>query len=325
MGNETFALFFSIFAGTLGILAANLVGLSIWEAIILESLSIYTVRFRLKFRHPNYHYNMSTSINHVGNAKQYKNWLVKVPEVTVFFWIIKVLATTVGETFADFLNSTLGFGLNGTTVVTVLALLLTLIFQFKATKYRPSLYWLVVVLISVAGTLFTDNLTDNLNVSLLTSSAIFAVILAGIFYTWHKSEASLAIHSIYTPRREAFYWLAILFTFALGTATGDLFAERLGLGYGFSLIIFASVILVIALAWRSKFFNSVFAFWAIYVLTRPLGASIGDLLSQNKKDGGIELGTTTTSAIFLTIILALVLYLTKSRKDAIPLDKALSE
>jgi len=268
---------------------------------------------------------MTSPLNHVGNAKQYKNWLVKVPEVTAFFWIIKVLATTVGETFADYLNVTLGFGLNGTTSVTIVALIIALIFQFRSTKYRPALYWLVVVLISIAGTLFTDNLTDNLNVSLITTSIIFSIILAIVFIIWHRTEASLAIHSIYTPRREAFYWSAILFTFALGTATGDLFAERLGLGYGVSLIVFAAVIVVIALSWRSKFLNPVLAFWAIYVLTRPLGASIGDLLSQGKKDGGIGLGTTTTSAIFLTIILGLVVYLTRSRKDAIPLDKALAE
>jgi len=268
---------------------------------------------------------MTTPLNHVGNAKQYKNWLVKVPEVTAFFWIIKVLATTVGETFADYLNVTLGFGLNGTTLVTIVALVVALIFQFKSTKYRPSLYWLVVVLISIAGTLFTDNLTDNLNVSLITTSIIFSITLAIVFIFWHRTEASLAIHSIYTPRREAFYWSTILFTFALGTATGDLFAERLGLGYGLSLIIFSTVILVIALAWRRKFLNPVLAFWTIYVLTRPLGASIGDLLSQSKKDGGIGLGTTTTSAIFLTIILGLVVYLTRSRKDTIPLDKALAD
>ena len=287
--------------------------------------SDFTVRFTCEIGVLDYPSLMTSPLNHVGNAKQYKNWLVKVPEVTAFFWIIKVLATTVGETFADYLNVTLGFGLNGTTLVTIIALVVVLIFQFKSAKYRPSLYWLVVVLISITGTLFTDNLTDNVGVSLITSSVIFSIMLAIVFILWHRTEASLAIHSIYTPRREAFYWSAILFTFALGTATGDLFAERLGLGYGLSLIIFAAVILIIALAWKSKFLNPVLAFWAIYVLTRPLGASIGDLLSQSKKDGGIGLGTTTTSAIFLTIILGLVIYLTRSRKDSIPLDKALAE
>ena len=266
---------------------------------------------------------MTTPLTHVGSATPYKDWLVKVPEVTAFFWIIKVLATTVGETFADFLNRTLGFGLNGTTLVTVGALIVALFFQFKSTRYRPALYWLVVVLISIAGTLFTDNLTDNLNVSLLLSSVIFSVILAGVFIIWHRSEASLAIHSIYTPRREAFYWSAILFTFALGTATGDLFAERLGLGYGLSLLIFAGLIVIISLGWKIKVLNPVFAFWAVYVLTRPLGASTGDLLSQSKKAGGIGLGTTTTSAIFLGVIIGLVFYLTKSKKDTISLENAL--
>lgn len=268
---------------------------------------------------------MQTQVSHVGSAKQYKNWLVKTPEITAFFWIIKVLATTVGETFADYLNTTLGFGLNGTTTVTILALVVALFFQFKSTRYRPTVYWLVVVLISIAGTLFTDNLTDNLGVSLLVSSVIFSIILAGIFIVWHRSEASLAIHSIYTPRREAFYWGAILFTFALGTATGDLFAERLGFGYGVSLLIFAGVILIFCAGWTTKTLNPVFAFWGVYVLTRPLGASVGDLLSQTKKDGGIGVGTTVTSAIFLVVIAILVFYLTKSKRDAIPLDKALSE
>jgi uncharacterized membrane-anchored protein len=268
---------------------------------------------------------MESTLHQVGNASTYKNWLVKVPEVTAYFWIIKVLATTVGETFADFLNTTLGFGLNGTTFFTVVALVVALYFQFKSNRYRPALYWLVVVLISIAGTLFTDNLTDNLGVSLLTSSAIFTVVLAAVFLAWHRSEKSLAIHSIYTPRREAFYWLTILFTFALGTATGDLFAERLGLGYGVSLLIFAGVILLISILWRTHTFNPVFSFWAIYVLTRPLGASIGDLLSQKKVDGGIGLGTTTTSAIFLSVILALVIYLVKSKRDAIPLEKAIQD
>jgi len=259
----------------------------------------------------------------VGNAKPYKNWLVKVPEVTIFFWIIKVLATTVGETFADYLNSTLGLGLNGTTVVTVALLAVVLVFQFKAKQYRPTLYWLAVVLISIAGTLFTDNLTDNLGISLIASSIVFSTILALVFFIWYRIEGSLAIHSIYTPRREAFYWGAILFTFALGTATGDLFAERLALGYGKSLLIFAATIAVIAIAWRVRVINPVFAFWAIYVITRPLGASIGDLLSQDKENGGLGLGTTVTSLIFLLAILLLVVYLTTSRKDQISLDKAL--
>lgn len=266
-----------------------------------------------------------TDGNQLGNALPYKNWLVKVPQVTAFFWIIKVLATTVGETFADYLNTTLGFGLNGTTVVTVALLVVVLIFQFRSTQYKPALYWLAVVLISIAGTLFTDNLTDNLGVSLLLSSTIFSIALAAAFIAWYRVEGSLSIHSIYTPRREAFYWLAILFTFALGTATGDLMAEKLGFGYGYSFLIFAGVIILISLMWQSTKLNPVLAFWSVYVITRPLGASTGDFLSQAKKDGGLGLGTTNTSLIFLAVILGLVVYLTRSRKDAIKLDEALKE
>jgi len=166
-----------------------------------------------------------------SNTNRSKELLVKVPQITFYFWIIKVLATTVGETFADFLNVQLGLGLNGTSVATFIALAVVLFFQFKGKGYKPPVYWLAIVLISIAGTLVTDNLTDNVGVSLITSSILFSVFLGAIFVVWYMKEKTLAIHSIYTPTREAFYWLTILFTFALGTATGDLFAERLALGY----------------------------------------------------------------------------------------------
>jgi uncharacterized membrane-anchored protein len=249
--------------------------------------------------------------------------LVKVPQVTAFFWIIKVLCTTVGETFADYLNNTLGFGLNGTTIFTVIALAVALFFQFRSKSYKPVLYWLVVVLISIAGTLFTDNLTDNLNVSLLTSSLVWALLLALTFTGWYFSEKTLSIHSIYTPKREAFYWLTILFTFALGTGIGDLIAERFSLGYGVSFFIFAGVIAVISLLWKFNVINHVFAFWAVYVVTRPLGAAIGDQMAQNDpKYGGWGLGTTKTSLIFLSAILILVVYLVRTKKDQIILDES---
>jgi uncharacterized membrane-anchored protein len=251
--------------------------------------------------------------------------LVKVPQVTLFFWIIKVLCTTVGETFADYLNTTLGFGLNGTTAVTLVALIVALFFQFRAKRYQPALYWLVVVLISVAGTLFTDNLTDNFNVSLLTSSAIWAVLLALTFGAWYRSEKTLSIHSIFTTKREAFYWLTILFTFALGTGVGDLIAERFDLGYGVSFFIFAAAIAVVGLLWKFGIVNPVLGFWAVYVITRPLGAAIGDQMAQNDpKYGGWGLGTTNTSYIFLSLILALVLYLGVSKKDQIVLDSSVA-
>jgi uncharacterized membrane-anchored protein len=249
-----------------------------------------------------------------------KELLVKVPQITFYFWIIKVLATTVGETFADFLNVKLGLGLNGTSVATFIGLALILFFQFKGKGYKPPVYWLAIVLISIAGTLVTDNLTDNVGVSLITSSIIFSICLGAVFTVWFIKEKTLAIHSIYTPTREAFYWLTILFTFALGTATGDLFAERLALGYARSLFVFAALIALIAVLWQRKLINAVFGFWAVYVLTRPLGASIGDLLSQDKKAGGFGLGTTVTSLIFLVLITVTVTYLVKTKKDQIKVD-----
>jgi uncharacterized membrane-anchored protein len=246
----------------------------------------------------------------------FKEMLNKVPEVTLYFWIIKILCTTVGETAADFLNTTLGFGLNGTSLVMGVLLVIVLAFQFRASKYTPPLYWLAVVLISVVGTLITDNLTDNLGVSLETTTIVFAVLLALTFAIWYAFEKTLSIHSILTTRREAFYWLAILFTFALGTAAGDLSAEKFGLGYLLSIGIFGGLIALVYLAYRFRL-NAVLAFWLAYILTRPLGASIGDYLSQAHDDGGLGLGTTVTSAIFLVAILGLVVYLTTTRKDEI--------
>jgi uncharacterized membrane-anchored protein len=257
--------------------------------------------------------------------------LNKVPEVTIFFWMIKILCTTVGETAADFLNETLHFGLTGTSIVCGVLLIGVLVAQFRVRKYLPSVYWLAVVLISVVGTLITDNLTDGLGVPLVTTTAVFAVLLALTFATWWLVEKSLSVHSIHTTRREAFYWLTILFTFALGTAAGDLIAEKLALGYPNSVGLFAGLIVVVTIAHfavkgilaaehRHQSTNAVLAFWLAYILTRPLGASIGDLLSQARADGGLGLGTTATSGIFLGAILALVLYLSLNRKDGIPLD-----
>jgi uncharacterized membrane-anchored protein len=247
--------------------------------------------------------------------------LVKVPQITLYFWMIKVLCTTVGETFADYLNETLGFGLTNTTLVMVAALIIALIFQFRSRTYRPFLYWLVVVLISVAGTLFTDNLSDGFNVPLTTSTPIFTVILGIVFFTWYRSEKTLSIHSIYTNKREGFYWLTILFTFALGTAVGDLIAEKFNLGYSVSFWLFAGITAFFALLWHFKVVNPVLGFWAVYVMTRPLGASIGDQMSQSDpKAGGWGLGTTNTSYIFLGAILVLVIFLSLTKRDQIKLD-----
>jgi len=243
--------------------------------------------------------------------------LSKVPEVTIFFWIIKIMATTVGETAADFLNTNLKLGLTGTSCVMAVLLAAVLVVQFRAKRYVPPVYWLAVVLISVVGTLITDNLTDNFGVSLWTATIAFAVALAVTFAVWFAVEKTLSIHSIYTTGREAFYWSAILFTFALGTAAGDLVAENLSLGYWKSALMFGAVIGLVVIAWRYLELNAVLAFWMAYILTRPLGASVGDFLSQPTKDGGRGLGTAATSAIFLVTILGVVAYLVRTRKDQI--------
>jgi uncharacterized membrane-anchored protein len=242
--------------------------------------------------------------------------LNKVPEVTVYFWLIKVLCTTVGETAADNLNTSLNLGLTNLTYIMGSLLVVTLFFQFRLRRYVPSIYWLAVVLLSVVGTLITDNLTDNFGVPLETTTIVFASVLAVVFAVWYAFERTLSIHTIYTTRREAFYWLAILFTFALGTAAGDLAAERLTLGFLLSLGVFAGLIAIVAVAHFRFGLNAILAFWIAYILTRPLGASIGDYLSQPTPDGGLGLGTTGTSGLFLGTILALVVYLTVTRRDA---------
>ncbi len=246
----------------------------------------------------------------------HREMLNKVPEVTIYFWIIKVLCTTVGETASDYLAGTLNLGLTKTTCITGALLLVTLAFQFRATRYVPGIYWLGIVLISVVGTQITDNLTDNLGVSLVTTTIVFSILLALVFAAWYASERTLSIHTIYTTRREAWYWLTVLFTFALGTAAGDLAAERLSLGYWVSALIFAGVIGAVFVAHEGFNLNAVAAFWIAYILTRPLGASLGDYLSQHRVDGGLGLGTTVTSLLFLGAILIVVTYLSITRKDA---------
>lgn len=244
-----------------------------------------------------------------------KFMLNKVPEVTLYFWVIKILCTTVGETAADYLNDTLGFGLNNTSILMTALLIAALVFQFRAKKYVPGIYWLSVVLISVVGTLLSDKLVDDLGVPLQTSTIAFAALLAITFAGWYSSERTLSIHSIVSTRREGFYWLTILFTFALGTSAGDLFAEKLGVGYWPTVGLVAALIVVITFAHLGLKLNAVFAFWIAYILTRPLGASIGDGMSQPHKIGGLGLGTTGTSFIFLAVILALVVFLSVTKID----------
>lgn len=233
----------------------------------------------------------------------------KVPEITLWFWIIKILATTVGETGADFLNMTLGFGLTNTSIVMAGLFLAALVAQMRAKQLSQGLYWLVVVLVSVVGTLITDNLVDNMGVPLQVLTPVFFVALLITFGVWYAREKTLSMHHIDSLSREGWYWLAILLTFALGTAAGDLAAETMRLGYLPSTLMFASAIAIIALLHYAFKLGAVASFWMAYVLTRPLGASFGDWLSQAVPDGGLGWGTVATSLAFLATILILVMYL----------------
>ncbi|KGT90310.1 membrane protein [Erwinia typographi] len=242
--------------------------------------------------------------------------LSKVPEVTLFFWLIKMMSTTVGETAADFLNVNLGFGLSLTSLTAGCLLAVLLLAQMRAQRYIPALYWSTVVMVSIFGTLITDNFTDASGIPLLFSIIMFSSALILTFMLWHRSEGTLSIHSITTPAREAFYWAAILFTFALGTAVGDGLAEGLNLGYLPSALVFGGAIALVALVWKGLRLNTVLCFWLAYILTRPLGASCGDLLAQPVNNGGFGIGIVEINLLFLASIAALVGYLTLAERAA---------
>jgi uncharacterized membrane-anchored protein len=238
----------------------------------------------------------------------------RVPKVTFDFWLIKLMAVTMGETAADYLAVNLGLGLTTTSLIMAGILVLALAAQYAQKRYVPWSYWLAVVLISIVGTLVTDNLVDNFGVKLTTCTIAFTLALAATFALWYKSEKTLSIHSIYSNKREAFYWLAILFTFALGTAAGDLVAEQFGIGYLGTGILFGMIIASYAFGYFFLGLDAILGFWLAYIFTRPLGASFGDLLSQPHEYGGMGLGTIITSAIFLAAIAAIVLYMSLTHK-----------
>ena len=234
----------------------------------------------------------------------------RVPKVTADFWLIKLMAVTMGETAADYLNVKIGMGLTATSLIMSAILVAALVWQFVQKRYVPAPYWASVVLISIVGTLITDNMVDNFHVPLLATTIVFTIALSATFILWFQSEKTLSIHSVFTDRREAFYWLAILFTFALGTAAGDLVSEKFALGYLAAGILFGMIIGSLSLGYFFLKLDPILGFWLVYILTRPLGASFGDLLSQPRQYGGLGLGTIITSALFLTAIIGIVVYMT---------------
>jgi uncharacterized membrane-anchored protein len=202
-----------------------------------------------------------------------------------------------------------------TSLIAAVVLIGFLILQMRQTRYVSWIYWVTVVFLSIVGTLLTDSMSDTFGISLYVSSMVFALGLAITFIAWYRSEHTLSIHEITTRRREAYYWSAILFTFALGTAAGDLMSEKLGLGFTIAGLIFGGAIVLITTGYYARLLNPVCAFWSAYILTRPLGASMGDLLTQAPKEGGLGFSTMPVSGVFLIVIVGLVIYLTVSGID----------
>ncbi|WP_067933591.1 COG4705 family protein [Alicyclobacillus kakegawensis] len=241
-----------------------------------------------------------------------KSLSVKVPEITVYFWIIKLLTTAMGEVTSDYLvyhiNPFIAIALGG------IGLVASLILQFSVHRYVAWIYWLVVIMVSIFGTMTADAVHVGFGVPYFASTAFFVVVLTLIFLTWYKVEKTLSVHSIYTRRREAFYWATVMATFALGTAAGDLTATTMHLGYFSSGILFAVLLAVPALGslWG---LNKIFAFWFAYIMTRPVGASFADWISVSHSSGGLGLGKGPVSLGLTILIMVLVGYLTVTRKD----------
>jgi uncharacterized membrane-anchored protein len=237
----------------------------------------------------------------------------KVPEVTAFFWVVKALTTGMGESTSDFLVHHLVPEI--AVVLGGIALVVALYLQFSVDRYVPWRYWLAVAMVGVFGTMAADVLHVGLGVPYIASTIFYAVVLAVVFRTWYRTEGTLSIHSITTERRELFYWAAVLATFALGTAAGDLTAVTFGLGFFGSGLMFAAIIAVPAIGYWRFGMNSILAFWFAYVVTRPLGASFADWLAVSSARGGLALGTGPVSFVLATMIAGFVAYLTVSGKD----------
>jgi uncharacterized membrane-anchored protein len=240
--------------------------------------------------------------------------LSKVPEVTAYFWIVKALTTGMGESTSDFLVHKLVPEI--AVVIGGIGLVIALVLQFRARGYVAWRYWLAVAMVGVFGTMAADAVHVALGVPYIASTLFYGAMLAAVFGSWYASERTLSIHSIYTPRRELFYWAAVLATFALGTAAGDLTAVTLGLGYFASGLLFAAAIAVPAIGYWRFDLNAILAFWSAYVLTRPLGASFADWLAVSHERGGLDLGTGEVSLALAALIALFVAYLSVTKKDA---------
>jgi uncharacterized membrane-anchored protein len=241
----------------------------------------------------------------------------RVARLGILFWVIKILSTTVGETAADYFSDNLNLGLTLTAVIMGVITIGVTYWNFKQKKYFPPAYWLLIVMMSIEGTLITDLLVEKLNVSIYTLDIVFTVAMGLLFYFWYKKEHTLSIHSVNNDKREIFYWLIVLTTFALGTGVGDTVSEHLNFGYLNSLILFGSIFILSGILAYYKVISGVVAFWIAFIVTRPIGASLGDLLIQEPKDGGLGISLIIINIIFFVIIIACVIYLTMTQDKSI--------
>jgi uncharacterized membrane-anchored protein len=237
---------------------------------------------------------------------------VKVPEITVLFWVIKVLSTAMGEALSDFLDGGSGLWPVAGCLLALIAFVVALRLQFRSPTYRPAVYWFAVAMVATFGTMAADGWHQALGIPYYGSTALYFVALAVIFWRWHRSEGTLSIHSINTRRREWYYWAAVLATFALGTAAGDMTAVNLHMGFLASGILFAGIIALPALAFWKLRLNAVAAFWFAYIITRPLGASFADWADVSRRRGGLGWGTGPVSLVLILVIAGLVAYLARS-------------
>jgi len=254
-------------------------------------------------------------------TKDNQTLLNRVAGLTVFFWIVKILSTTVGETAADFVAVDMNVGLMGTTLLMGAITIASIFWNFKLKKYFAPAYWFLIVMMSIEGTLITDILVDDYEISLITLDVIFTITMLAGFYLWYKEEGTLSIHKITNDRREIFYWLIVLTTFALGTAVGDTVSEHLNFGYLNSLMLFGGIFAVAGGLFYAKILDGVTAFWIAFIVTRPIGASLGDLFIQAPADGGMGISAGTINIAFFTVIIAVVAYLTVSKVDVIPAEE----
>ncbi|MEH7119167.1 hypothetical protein V7128_17390 [Neobacillus vireti] len=237
---------------------------------------------------------------------QAKEVLAKVPEITLYFWITKLLTTGMGEVASDYLFENLNPFISAP--LSVLIFVAAMILQFKVRRYIPGVYWLVVVMVSIFGTMAADVVRVGLGIPYIASTIFFIVSLAVVLVTWYSKEKTLSVHSIFTPRREIFYWLTVLVTFALGTAAGDMTASSMHLGYLSSGLLFTVLLVIPAIGYLLLGFNEIFAFWFAYIMTRPVGASFSDWLAASRSHGGLGIDKGLVSLVLLIFIILLVVF-----------------